>query len=367
MAYGNHPYLRDPLDVLIDRRRGATPPPSVLRQDAITPYESPALPVPGPAPTSPLKAALVEALGGSGQASLAAGVRAGMTESDFGRALLASLAASLGTGASARAAAADLAAKTGLQTRQVAAAEKTAEAAMIRANKQPAEKVGRRTKAEDLAGEHDFLKNTLGWSDQAISEYFKKKGERATGSATAHVTDRERLATSLVASGRAPDMDTARIIAASMGQMPQVVGSIERVMTDRANPLSPTTVRVTVARRMNQLTGNYELIDAQGNLLNDNDMKTFQAAPNQFQGGTGGSVPTPSPAPGVNLPAPPASPAPPAQVQGQVPSNEADIIAALRQPGVRPDILKAYADGKGPLGDSPSIRAVAAGRLTGTR
>lgn len=385
MPYGSSPYTTDKIDVLLKRRLG-------LKRGLPAAVEE-ALNTASPEAeyranyVSPMRQAAAEAMGPIGQDSLAAGIAAGGQAQNFGGGLLQGLAASLATGnagrreAAATKAASDLEAKKlGLEERRVAADE-------LRASREPNFNATQ-TVAQKFKDEGDFLRS-IGYDDKKIQEYFMRKGHTGAGG-TGRLTDLDKIADGLVKTGRAPDMPTAYVMARTILQQSQVVGSIEKSVMDE--DLNETVQRVNVYRRQNPITGQYEMMDASGALLTPQDYHTFLATPQIYAGGTGGPAnpaPTPpGPAQGqAPQPAAPVAPMAPVAshaitpglqaqpvgdqqtqsntdfVPGQGGFNEQQIMDLLSDPRMQKDTLRAYASGRGPAGNSTLIKMLAAKRL----
>lgn len=191
--------------------------------------------------------------------------------------------------------------KLGLEERRVAAEERRA-AREARATEGTGQK---------LEAERDFLRS-IGFTDDEIKQFYGTRGFRgAGGGGGGRLTDRDKLAQGLLAQGRAKSLDEAYIMAATIGQQPQLVGSVTRQIADPEDPFSFTTRRESVFRRLNQLTGDYELIDSGGNFLTDKDMQTFRSAPAGFAGGTGGEAGVGNV---IEEPPPPPPPPPPGPI-----------------------------------------------------
>ena len=407
MPFGYPPFVRDYLDTLIERRLGRKPippPDSVLRADAFTPYESPDYPVGADTPVTPrrpsaLRQGLASAFSDTGLQSFGSGVTAGLAQTGgFFPALAAGLGTSIGVGGKLRAAAEAGKGKGDLEERRVRAAERQAKAAEDRANRSPAAS-GHQSRYDVLKDEARFL------GEQGVNtkDYYQSHGlGRGSGAgAGGRLTDLDKVAQGLVATKRAPDLNSAYVMARTLTQQPQMVGTITRTVADPNNVFNMTTARVSVARRINPLTGNFELIDEQGNLVSPNDMTTFRQNPQGFAGGTGGPAVAPPPAPASNGPGaaappslrqqleqaynvtPPAGPATPApgaapatqppvaptgqpaaapgsdfqtSVQGV---TEDQIISALISPTADPNLIRLYAAGRGPMGNSTRIKQAA--------
>lgn len=397
MPFGYAPFVRDYLDTLIERRLGRRPVPveSVLRSDALSPFEAPSYPV-GEASIEPrrpslLRRAAAEGFGDTGQESFGAGIQAGLGQPDFLSALASSFGTSLGYGAKLRRASRAGEEKGDLEERRVRAAERQAKAAEDRANRPGA---SRQTRYDVLSDEARFL------GEQGVDtrQYYGTRGLGGrSGGAGGRLTDLDKVAQGLVHTGRAPDLETAYVIARTLAQQPQQVGSITRTVSDPNNLFNATTVRLSVARRINPETGDFELIDERGNLLTDNDLKTFRADPAGFSGGTGGyanegpadfsdvqsgsnsTAPAPrattaagAPAPGATA-TPPAVPPAAAAVPGsdfatnQPGVTEEQIVQALLSPAVDVNLVRLYAAGRGPMGNSTRIKQAAAAALSRAR
>ena len=419
MASGHPPFLRDALDVLIDRRlkrrylddmrpggRGPVniPPETFLRQDVLSPAEQPGPEaLADPVKRPPFLRRVLNRVGSDeGLSAISAALAPQEDEGGFLGGFTTSLGRGLGATAASRrqrradeAAASKLATEQGFDERRIRADEERARAATTTAGR---ERTGSQTRYEQLSDEAKFL----GEQGVNTSDYYKRTGIGGRGS-TGRQTDLDKVAGGLVATGRAPDLETAYVMARTVGQQPQQVGSIARTVSDPKNIFNTTSTRVTVWRRINQATGDFELIDAQGNLVTPEDYKTFQGDMT-FGGGTGGPANTPPPelenedqgggavdirqqieqaynsvprgvagapgAPSTTAAPPPAAPAPATPGSDFVPAvqgvSEEQIIQALMAPGVDPNLASLYAAGRGPMGNSTRIKA-AAGMALGAR
>lgn len=426
MPFGKAPFMRDALDVLIDRRIGRQNIDTLLKRAPgleggyIPDFNTPA---PPPRQPSALRQGIAGAFSDTGQEAFGSGIQAGLQQRGFLPALAAAFGTTLGAGAKLRRAeAAGTEAKALkdremlLRERGVGAQERQAAAAETRAARGP----GTGHVAQDLESQYNFLADTLGWSDEEIDSYFKTRGltgsgGRAGGGGGRGLTDLDKVAQGLVSTGRAPDLNTAYVMARTLTQQPQQVGSITRTIGDPNNLWNTTTVRVSVARRINPVTGQFELMDDQGNLVTAQDMTTFQANPQGYAGGTGGPAVAPPQAPAQapvagapiapgapTTPAAPAAPAPmqavpshaptgaappapvapaPAPAVGAAPppmsdftpgvqgATEEQIASLLAQadPNQDREVIQAYAAGRGPLGNSTAIKARAAAILGGAQ
>lgn len=392
MAFGTPPYIRDFLDELIDRRsrigRGFDPNQAVdtaIRRDPMAERIAP--------PRERLmrrqggvRGALGQALGTAGQEGIAAGIQAGQETTGFGNQFLAGLGASLQAGNRSRAASSAQEAERQMQERQFGLAERRVGAEELRASREPVPRTPAETTAQEFQAEIDALKS-LGATPEEIKAHFLAKGSRGgSGGGSGRLTDLQRVAEGLVKTGRVKTIEEGYVVAKTLTQQPQMVGSIERTVTDRRNPLNTTVRRVSVSRRLNQLTGDYELMDELGNEVTPADMITFRQDPASFTGGTGGTLdqpplpqdaapagvegggsasafgvqPVPSHGAGGPAPTPTTmSDFRPGPGQGYSEDEALGILAQIQNP----QTLRAYAAGRGPLGNSTKLKMLAAQRL----
>lgn len=385
MPFGTPPYIRDFLDELIDRRsrieRGYDPNRAVdtaMRRDPMAERIAP--------PRERLmrrqggiRGALGQAIGTAGQEGIAAGIQAGQETEGFGNQFLAGLGASLQAGNRSRAASAAQESDRAMQERQFGLAERRVKAEELRAGREPIPRTPAETTAQEFQAEIDALKG-LGATPEEIKAHFLSKGSRG-GGGSGRETDLQRVAGGLVATGRARDMNEAYVLAKTLTQQPQMVGSIERTVTDRRNPLNTTVRRVNISRRMNQTTGDFETLDEMGNLVTQEDMITFRNEPATFAGGSGGSLndqtPPPPPPPSGSGGGTAFAPVPSHAAGGPSPSpttlsdfrpgpgqgySEEEALGILAQVQ-NPQTLRAYAAGRGPLGNSTKLKMLAAQKL----
>lgn len=268
----------DPLRGLVDESAG--PPDTTMTRPSLTPSWAPARKEP-----SIWKQGLMGALSPEGQAAIAAGIQAGQRTpgGSFGESFLSGLGASLGTGQQLRYQREEMDRQRQLEERRAGAME-------VAARRQTAD---RETTGEKLQATYDFLKKA-GYTDDEIKRYFNTHGAHGgAAGGTGRLTDLDKMANALFAQKRAKSLDEAYIMARTIAQQPQAVGSVVRIQADPEDPYSSTVRRVTVYRRLDPLTGDYETIDAQGNVLTADDMKTFQAGMNgAYPAGTGGPANT---------------------------------------------------------------------------
>lgn len=418
MAYGRPPFVRDYLDVLIDRRlRGGSTvplssappfaaPETVLRRQPIsaTPevyaentYNSD----PIQKRSSPLKEALAQAFDTSGQQALAAGIAAGRGGQNFGGSFLDALSASLGTGAQARGKASADEAKRAMDLYGLGLEERRTKAQETTANRPPSP--GSESTASKLEAERKNLEG-LGLTPDEIKQHFMTKG--VGGSKGRGPTDLDKVAQSLVDEGRAKNLSQGYVMARTLLQQPQLVGSVERTMLgeDASGNLTQVTRRVNVHRRIDPQTGMFQLIDDAGNVVGPEERQTFMGFPmtgdtrvdqagNEtvpfYSGGAGGPANPQPQQPGGAFAVPPPAPPQPAQQPagplGAVPSHapmmqqgqtgdfvpgpggftEEQIMGLLQDPRMIPETLRTYAAGRGPAGNSTLIKALAAQRLRG--
>lgn len=411
MAYGRSPFTRDYLDALIERRlRGGNTAPlssahpfaapdTVLRRQPAGgtldyPENQNAAWDATPVEKKPnlFKGALAQALDSSGQLALAGGLEAAKQGGgrSFGDSFLDALAGSLGTGAKSRAKEKGDAAKQAMDLYKLGLEARRTKAAETSANRGFAP--GSETTTQELESQKTFLKG-IGYTDPEIKEYFKTKGLGGRGGAGKGLTDLDKVAHALVSTRRAKNLDSAYVMARTILQQPQAVGSVERTELgeDANGNLTQVTRRVQVHRRINPETGMFEEIDDSGNLITPEERQTFMGYPMAGQPRTdaGGEVVVPTYSGGTGGPAnpqptPPGGPVggssapPPAQPMAPVPSHapmpgmsdtdfvpgpggygEQDVMNLLQQ-AQHPETLRAYAAGRGPGGNSTMIKALAA-------
>lgn len=369
MPFGQPPFVRDFIDAIIERRLRAAagqtgPPDTVLRN----PFPNQTAYAPPP-PKTPAFNPLDE----SGQAAIAAGLQAGLGQPNFGRGLLAGLGSGLSASSKGRAAAKaeaqdleDKQFEKDIKLRTTKADEIRADAAKTTSEREPS---GHRTKYEDITGTVQALRDQ-GWSQDRIDKFLEKGGAGGAGGGRGwKPTDRESLAQSLLATGRVETIEDGRIAAAVMLKSAQPVGSISKVSID-PETFNSTTTRLTVFRRTSPLTLQPELVDEMGNILTEQDMKSFRQG--NFTQGTGGPESTPQP---------PLDDASAADLGDEVVGGGADvtdftpgigsslteeqIIQALSDPRTKPEVLRLYGAGRGPMGNSTKIKAFVAQRLQG--
>lgn len=381
MPFGKSPYTRDYLDAIIDRRLGPRPD-TMLRRDALSPYEAPNYPV-GQASMSPEPPSFLSRLvnrlrSDEGMAAISGGLAPQSGGGNFFSGLTTSLGRSAGAVGTVRRSNKALTTAASDKERQFGLDERRVKADELRASRETA---GHRTRAEDLSGEYKFLADTLGWSPDQIDKYYQTRGIGGGGARAAGAGSwKDRLALSYLGSGRAKNIDEARMLSENAGRSAQPVGSITKSVMD-PNTYNMTTVRVGVSRIQNPLTGEFNLIDMEGNDVTPQDLQTFQQNPGGFTGGTGGAVnspPPPPPPPGSGIaPVPshaPTGAAPPPAVIGPAPSTtpnsdfipgtqgatEDQVIQLLMSPGVTPETIRLFAAGRGPMGNSTRIKQAAA-------
>jgi hypothetical protein len=348
MAFGQPPFVRDYIDALIERRLGMQKGPAadtVLRagptSGTVNAYD------PGPTPQRPsmLRSAAGEGLQ-YGTEILGAGIEAGLGQRNFGGGLVAGLGAGLQAYGRGKAGRAKAEQEAGYKERELRSDEKRASASMLQAvAANTRDNEPKRTKRDELLSTRDFLAEDLQLSPDAVVKYFtegKSSGRSGGG------TDRFRLATALFQTGKAASMADAEIAAATMLRSAQPVGSVSKVVVD-PETFASTTIRMVVSRGLNPYTGQYELMDEAGNILTNEDMQSFQQG--SFVTGQGGPARQPVEPP-IN-----------SDFTTTVPGTSEDQVLNLLQEAEDPQVLRAYASGVGPLGNSTTIKELAAGLL----
>ena len=390
MPFGYAPFTRDPLDQLVDRRlkqREETMLALGPTDAAVIAPEYLVEPAPEPTKQSYLAGLASRLLSPEGLTAIGTGIAASASPQGKGRGLerfgrgLASSGAVLEERRKTKSAEDIARARTeNISPRQTRSEQLQGEIEVLtKLGLSPEElknryaRPGAEQTGERLESTEEFLRS-IGVSDDDIQKYFLSRGVGGRGGGTGRLTDREMLAQSLVAQGKAANMDEARVMAVTFGRQPRVAGYITRRIADPKDPFSFTTRQLNVFQKLNETTGNYDLIDENGDIVTQEDLLTFRGSPIDFQGGTGGKAVSGGSAPPEEpVPPPPLGTVPSHAVtpglepQAAAPQSDLDarVIPLLSDPRTKPEVLMLYASGRGPLGDSPQIRAAAAQRLRG--
>ena len=295
MPFGTMPYASDGLDKLVRRRleevlsqRLGNIPPAVSAMNTTDSPESQSYGDLMGAPTleaapkprgSVWRRSLAATLGPRGQRGIGAGIRAGRESRGFGGGFLAGLGASLESGTSYDAAQAESA---------KAAAEDASKGqldemgTLSRFIKQPSTS---ETTGQELEAQSQFLK-AIGFSDEEIKSYFMQKGVGGRGAGGGRETDLDKVAKGLLDSSQASTMGDAYVKAKTILQQPQMVGQVERFISDPNNLDNFIRTRLNVYRRYNPLNGEYETVDEMGRPVSEADVLKIRTDPGAFMGGT---------------------------------------------------------------------------------
>lgn len=164
-----------------------------------------------------------------------------------------------------------------LEERRVAADESRAESDRIRAMREPTAASTREGESAKLAAELTFLKSLPGITDDQILAHFLAASRRGqAGGGPARQTDLDKIAQGLVSTGRAKDLNTAYVMARTLSQQPQFVGSIVKHVIDPKSIDGFREVRVNVSRVLDPSSGDYRIIDSFGNELTPQEMAQIQ-------------------------------------------------------------------------------------------